>query len=92
VKPRIEADADRRWDRGWHQDWDKLEKLQERDEPIKTVPPTPPRGKVLEKIRDEDMAAAENAHKELVAERERALRKAERKEQKQPKPQEDAQD
>ena len=78
AKPRVEADAERRWDRRWNQDWDKLEKLQRRDEPVKTTPPAPLRGQALEKVRDENMSAAENAYRELVAERERALRKAER--------------
>jgi hypothetical protein len=76
--PRIEADAERRWDRSWNQDWDKLEKLQRRDEPAKAAPRAPLRGEALEKVRDENMSAAENAYRELVAERERALRKAER--------------
>ena len=76
--PRVAADAERRWDRRWNQDWDHLEKLQRRDAPVKTNPPAPLRGEALEKVRDENMSAAENAYRELVAERGRALRKAER--------------
>jgi hypothetical protein len=37
---------------------------------------------VLKRVRDEEMDAAENAYRELVAERERAKRQAERKPEK----------
>jgi hypothetical protein len=73
--PNVEKEAERRWDRGWNKDWDKLEKLQRRDVP---VVPAPPRPENLQKVRDENMDAAENAYRELVAERERAKRQAER--------------
>jgi hypothetical protein len=88
---KIEDDADRRWDKGWNKDWDKLEKLQKRGGPVAPAPPststpTPPpappprpRPESLENVRDENMDAAENAYRELVAERERAKRQAERK-------------
>jgi len=78
---RIEDEAERRWDRGWNEDWDKLEKLQRRGEPVAPAPPAPParpRRESLENVRDENMEAAENAYRELVAERERAKRQAER--------------
>lgn len=73
--PKVENAAERRWDRGWNKDWDKLEKLQRRDEP---AAPAPPRPETLQKVRDENMDAAENAYRELVAERERVKRQAER--------------
>jgi hypothetical protein len=79
AQPRVEADAERRWDRRWTQDWDKLEKLQKREQLVKADPRAPLRGEALEKVRDENMSAAENAYRELIAERERALRKAERR-------------
>jgi hypothetical protein len=82
--PQVEKEAERRWDRGWNKDWDKLEKLQRRDEPAKANPPARarPRPENLEKVRDENMAAAENAYRELVAERDRAKRQATRGPQK----------
>ena len=74
-------------------DRDKLEKLQRRDQPAAQAPapapaqsrtpartPIPPSRMppaVLEKVRTENMDAAENAYRELVAERERAKRQAE---------------
>jgi hypothetical protein len=74
----VEVRADQRWDRNWNKDWDKLQKLQKSYEPVAPPPPARPRPGSLEKVRDENMAAAENAHRELVAERERAVRQAER--------------
>jgi|WetSurMetagenome_2_1015567.scaffolds.fasta_scaffold113368_2 hypothetical protein len=74
---KVEDDADRRWDKGWNKDWDKLEKLQKRGAPA--PPPAPPKPETLNNVRDENMNAAENAYRELVAERERAKRQAERK-------------
>src|SRR5258706_232540 len=72
---KVENKAERGWDRGWNKDWDKLEKLQRRDEPVAPAPPHP---ETLQKVRDENMDAAENAYRELVAERERAKRQSER--------------
>lgn len=80
--PKVEAEAERRWDRGWNKDWDKLEKLQRRDVPAKPAPPARPQPENLEKVRDENMAAADNAYRELVAERDRAKRQAQRGPQK----------
>jgi uncharacterized protein DUF6600 len=77
--PKIEDKAVRRWDREWNKDWDKLEKLQKRDEPAAASPAkAPPRPGNLQQVRDENMDAAENAYRELVAERQRAKRQAER--------------
>jgi hypothetical protein len=77
--PKLENKAERRWDHEWSKDWDKLEKLQRRDEPVLEAPAkVQPRPENLQKVRDENMAAAENAYRELVAERERAKRQAER--------------
>jgi hypothetical protein len=77
--PKVENKAVRRWDREWNKDWDKLEKLQQRDEPAAAAPAkVPPRPETLQKVRDENMDAADNAYRELVAERERAKRQAER--------------
>jgi len=80
--PKVEAEAEQRWDRGWNKDWDKLEKLQRRDVPVKVPAPAPPHPESLEKVRDENMAAADNAYRELVAERDRAKRQAQRGPQK----------
>jgi hypothetical protein len=85
AEKKVQDEADRRWDQGWNKDWDKLEKLQQRGEPAvpaRAAPPAPParpRPESLENVRDENMSAAENAYRELVAERERAKRQAERK-------------
>jgi hypothetical protein len=81
--PKVADKAERRWDREWNKDWDKLEKLQRRDEPVASAParapaPAKPRPENLQKVREENMEAAENAYRELVAERERAKRQAER--------------
>jgi hypothetical protein len=77
--PKLENKAERRWDHEWSKDWDKLEQLQRRDEPVLEAPAkVQPRPENLQKVRDENMAAAENAYRELVAERERAKRQAER--------------
>ncbi len=81
VDPGVEDNAERRWDRRWTEDWHKLDKAQRRDEPAAPAPPAPPRPEVLQKQRDENYEAAENAHRELVAERERATRRAVREPQ-----------
>ena len=70
-------EAQRKWARGWNEDWQKLQKEQKRDEPPKAagIPPPPA---VTKKHQEENREAAENAYQELTAEQERAKRKAER--------------
>jgi hypothetical protein len=77
-------DAERTWERGWNQDWQRLQKAQKQDEPPprktvaeKKAAPAPP-AQVTKQHRDENYEAAENAYRELVAEKERSKRRSER--------------
>lgn len=64
----IQREAERKFDRRWNEDWRRLQEKQE------GATPRPP----IERRREENYEAAENAAKELEAEKERAKRRAER--------------
>lgn len=82
----VDDEAERRWDKRWNEDWRKLEKVQQRDEPVQANPPAPARPEVGKQRREENYTAAENAYRELLAERERAKRRADRAPGKAPTP------
>lgn len=74
-----EAEADRQWDQRWLEDWQKLERTRQQDEERRAAPAQQPDGNErLERVRDENRDAAENARREQLAARERAKRRAER--------------
>lgn len=95
---KTEQEAERRWDKGWNEDWRKLEAEQKRARPpapgakppAAPAPKPPPPPEVGKEEREENYTAAENAYRELQAERERAKRRADRGPKKTPPAKKDA--
>ena len=81
--------VERRIERGWERDWQRLQEMQKKDErpartstqrgipsPSPSPSPTPAPRPTLERQREENFRAAENAYREQQAERARARREA----------------
>lgn len=69
-------EAERRWNQRWSEDRRRLEEAQRR--PTSGAPLSPPKQDATSQHREEQAAAEENARRELVAERERVQRRADR--------------
>lgn len=80
ARPGPVVEAERRWDGRWVEDWRKLERKQDADDRKVASEPSQDRKAVLERQREENYEAAENAARELEAARARAKRRAERAE------------
>jgi len=76
--PVPDQDAEKRWDRGWNDDWRQLQRVQKEDEKKAPAPAEKPARTLQDRHREENYQAAENAHKEEQAAQERARRLAER--------------
>ncbi len=77
-QPPADKQQDKRFDQGWKQDWNKLQKAQKKDERDAARTGSPAPTVLLEQHRNENYDAAENARREQVAAQERAKRKAEK--------------